>query len=101
MPADLADNAAALAEGYVRIQLDRGVGTSPRYFSRYEKPIDTDSMSGCLRVIQGRGDDASQANADTNALASLNAVRRYVYGTDATNVNKGAKTGTALTVGRY
>ena len=100
MPTDLADNAAALAEGYVRVQLDRGAGVSPRYISRYEKPTDADGSSGRLRMVQGRGDDV-QATADANALSSLNGIRRYIYGTDATNVNKGARTATTLVVGRH
>lgn len=99
MPADLANNAAAVAEGYARIQIDAGAGTTPRYISRYEKPIQGDGVSGGpLRVVQGRG-DAVQATADQNALDSLNAVRRYVYGTDATNINKG-QSGNAHVVGK-
>ena len=98
MPADLADNAAALAEGYARVQEDRGATASPRYITRYEKNYDGDLQSASQRMIPGRG-DAVQATADANALASLNAVRRYVYGTDATNVNKG-KSGNTLVVGR-
>jgi hypothetical protein len=100
MPAALADNAAALAEGYVRTQVDYGASAVQRYLSRYEKAIDCDGTSGCIRQVQGRGDNV-QATADANALASLNAVRGYVYGTDATNVNKGAKSGSTLVVGRH
>ena len=100
MPADLANNAAALAEGYIRTQIDRGVGNYLRYESRYEKPIDCDGSSGALRIVSGM-DGSSQANADTNALNALNAVRRYIYGSDGTNVNKGSKTGSTLVVGRH
>jgi len=101
MPSALANNAAAVSEGYVLVQIDRGASAgSPRYISRYEKPIDCDGSSGCLRQITGRGDDV-QATADANALASLNAIRSYVYGTDATNVNKGAKSGSTLVVGKH
>src|SRR5262245_59983043 len=90
MPADLADNAAAVAEGYVRVQIDRGAGFTPRYATRYEKPFDRDLQSGGLRQISGF-DASSQANADAQALASLNGFRRPLYGTDATNVNKVAE----------
>ena len=100
MPADLADNAAATTEGYTRVQIDRGATVSPRYITMYEKPVDSDGSSGRLRRVQGRADDV-QATADANALASLNGIRRYVYGTDATNVNKGPKTGNTLTVGKH
>ena len=100
MPADLASNAAALTEGYVRTQIDRGAGASPRYISRYDKAIDCDGSSGQLREVTGRGDSV-QATADQNALDSLNGVRRHVYGSDGTNVNKGARTGSALTVGKH
>ena len=100
MPTDLADNAAALAEGYLRTQSDRGAAISPRYFSVYEKAIQTDGSGSALRQVRGAGDDV-QATADANALASLNGVRRYIYGTDATNVNKGSKTGSTLVVGKH
>jgi hypothetical protein len=100
MPAPLADNAAALAEGYAKISLDRGAGTNPRFVARYEKPIQCDGSSGCLRQIPGNS-QVDQATADANALAALNAVRGYIYGTDATNVNKGSKTGQTLVVGKH
>ena len=74
--------------------------SSPRYATRYEKPYDGDAQSGGLRQIQGAGDDV-QANADTNAPNSLNAFRRSLYGTDATNVNKGPRSGQTLTVRKH
>jgi len=100
MPADLADNAAALAEGYTRIQIDRGAAANPRYSSRYEKPIQTDGSGSALRVVPF-WTNVDQATADTGALTALNSVRRYVYGSDATNVNKGSKTGQTLVVGKH
>jgi len=100
MPADLADNAAAVAEGYTRVQVDRGTGNFIRYESRYEKPYDGDAQSGGLRVIPGMS-SASQAAADTQALSALNAYRRALYGSDATNVNKGPRSNSTLTVGRH
>jgi len=100
MPAPLANNAAAVAEGYALTQTDRGVGNFTRYQSVYSKPIDCDGSSGCIRQAVGM-DPSSQANADAAALANLNAIRGYVYGTDATNVNKGAKSGQTLVVGKH
>lgn len=100
MPADLASIAAAQAEGYFLVQADRGAAYHPRYLSRLEKPIQCDASGSALRVAPGV-DDTSQANADANALAALNGARRHIYGTDATNVNKGSKSGTTLVVGRH
>lgn len=100
MPADLADIPAAQTEGYNLTQQDRGAAAVPRYFTMLSKPIQGDGTTGGrIRQIQGRG-DSSQALADANALSSLNAVRRYIYGTDATNVNKG-QSGNALVVGKH
>lgn len=100
MPADLANHAAAVAEGYVRVQVDYGLGVAVRYCSRYERPCDGDGSSGYLRQIEGR-DATSQANADTVALNALNAYRRYAFGSDATNVNKGPKSGVTLQPSRH
>lgn len=96
MPADLASNAAALAEGYVRVQEDRGAtfGAS-RFSTRYEKSFDGDAQFGGLRIIEGQ-DATSQANADTRALASLNAYRRHAFGSDGTNTNYGPRSGVVL-----
>jgi hypothetical protein len=97
VPADLASNAAAVGEGYARIQTDWGATKNPRYQTRYEKMYDGDAQSGGMRLIDGY-DNVSQANADTNALNSLNAFRRNLYGTD-TSVNKGPRSRQTLTVG--
>jgi hypothetical protein len=99
MPADLADNAAAVAEGYVRIQEDRGATANPRYVSRYERWTDADGSSGYLRRVTGV-DNSSQATADTQALASLNAYRRFAFGSDPTNTNRGPKSGATLNPAR-
>jgi hypothetical protein len=95
---DLADNTAALAEGYVRIQQDRGASYAPRYWTRYEKSFDGDAQFGGLREICGT-DSTSQANADTIALNSLNAFRRNLYGIGST-VNTGPRSGQTLVVGK-
>src|SRR5262245_27895490 len=100
MPADLADGAAATTEGWKLVQIDRGAAANPRYYSRYEKPYDGDAQSGGLHVIVS-DDNASQAASDAEALLALNAYRRYLYGADATNVNKGPRSGSTLTVGRH
>jgi hypothetical protein len=55
--------------------------------------------SGGLRQISGF-DASSQANADAQALASLNGYRRHAFGTDGTNTNKGPKSGTTLVPGK-
>jgi hypothetical protein len=76
---DFANHAAAVAAGYVRVQGDRGAGKSPRYFSRYEKPVP--GPSGAYDVLaKAHGEsDVDQTTADTNALTVLNAQRRFHY----------------------
>jgi hypothetical protein len=93
VPADLANPAAATAEGYLRVQVDYGAGM--RYVSRYERVYDGDAQSGALRVIEGY-DSVSQANADTAALNALNGFRRSMFGGDAANTNKGPRSGQTL-----
>src|SRR5262245_55391090 len=99
MPADLADNAAAVAEGYVRIQEDRGATAKPRYVTRYGRCCDGDCQFGVLRRSQG-DDNSSHANADAEALAALNGYRRHAFGTDGTNTNKGPRSGQTLVPGK-
>jgi hypothetical protein len=78
---DHAAQATATTAGWARAQCDRGAGKSPRYLSRYEKPlIGSTGESGFLAVIEGTGSDVDQATADTNALTALNAFRRHRYG---------------------
>jgi hypothetical protein len=78
---DFADNAAATAAGYQRVQVDRGVGAkSTRFISRYEKWLTGASgASGFLSEAEGQS-DVSQAAADTAALTILNTQRRHRYG---------------------
>jgi hypothetical protein len=95
LPADLANHAAATAEGYVRVQVDYGAGFALRYVSRYERTYDGDAQSGALRQIEG-WDSSSQANADQKALDALNGFRRFMFGGDATNTNKGPRSGQTL-----
>jgi hypothetical protein len=91
MPADLASNAAAVAEGYVRTQTDWGPLKNPRYQTRYEKMFDGDLQFGGMRLIDGYS-NVDQPTADAQALASLNGFRRSSFGTD-TAVNKGPRSG--------
>lgn len=93
---DHANHAAATAAGYARIQIDRGAGKSPRFVSRYEKPmIGEVGASGHLWVAEATS-DVSQAAADTAVLAALNSQRSYRYGPNA-GVNFGSK-GSVLVV---
>jgi hypothetical protein len=81
---DHADNAAAVAAGYVRVQLDRGAGKSPRYISRYEKSL-TGAAGDSGHLLKAEASsDASQAAADTVALNALNGQRKLRYGAAAT-----------------
>lgn len=78
--ADFAAHANATAAGYVRVQGDRGPNIHPRYFSRYEKWLSGPSGAfGQLLSAHGES-DVDQATADTQALAVLNAQRRFHYG---------------------
>lgn len=96
MPTDLADNTAAVAAGYTRIQLDKGAAANPRYMTRYEKPtVGAVGDGGGLTDAEGWS-NASQAAADANALAALNGQRRSRYGS-STGVNVSGRGG-AMTV---
>jgi hypothetical protein len=99
VPADLANHAAATAEGYVRVQVDYGATSPMRYVSRYERVYDGDVQSGALRQIEAY-DATSQANADQKALDALNGFRRFMFGGDLSNANKGPRSGNALTPGK-
>jgi hypothetical protein len=76
MATDFANNAAAVAAGYARVQYAYGSG----WVSRYEKPItgEPGNSSGQLLIAEGHS-LVSQAAADTTALAALNAQRRHRY----------------------
>lgn len=93
---DLAAHANATSAGYARIQIDYGSGKSPRYVSRYEKPIVGEpGSSGGLLKASGNS-DISQVDADTKALAALNNQRLHRWGAGA-SVNSGSKGG-SLTI---
>ena len=79
MPSDLADHSAAVSSGWKRIQINRGVGFSPRYISKYEKQmVGQPGASGGLMSAEGNS-DVSQADADTIALNALNGQRKHRY----------------------
>lgn len=85
---DFANNAAALAAGYVRTQTDRGAGAPyDRFKSEYVKPVNggtTNPGQGdgvCIRAVGT--DQSAQATADTNALNALNDQRQHYYGGSA------------------
>jgi hypothetical protein len=87
---DFASVAAAQSAGYAFEQLDAGAGKSPRYVSRFSKPIVGEPGSaGGLFKAEGAGSDV-QATADANALASLNAQRRHRYGGSPGRASGGA-----------
>lgn len=100
MPTALANNAAAVTAGYKQIQIDRGAGKSPRFICRHEKSLTGEPNAGSgppIIAFEGT-DDAAQATADANALASINAWRNNRYGLAATApTNIGAATVTAAT----
>jgi hypothetical protein len=96
--ADLADNSAAVAAGYMRTQTDRGAGRSPRYQTDYEIPLVGEPNATGQNWRAVGYSDTSQAAADTAALAALNGQRNLRYGTGTSgNENVSAKTGAKLT----
>jgi hypothetical protein len=103
MPVDLADNAAATAAGYARIQLDRGSGKSPRWQTTYEKHLVGEPGTSGAPWRADATSDVSQADADSKALTALNAQRRHRYGgspgraSEAGNQSVGSHTGGAMT----
>jgi hypothetical protein len=90
----LANNAAAVAAGWTRLQWENvGTGTLT---SRYSKYLTGDGDAGHTQEIDGSG--ATQVAADTAALAALNAFRINRYGADTTATSKGVRKGAALTL---
>lgn len=91
----------ALAAGFKRSQLDRGVAGGvrgePRYTTVYDKHL-TGAQGYAGGPFRARGSsDTSQAAADSQALAALDYQRGYRYGLDETARSLGPA-GTALTV---
>lgn len=91
----LASIAAATALAYKEIVLDRGASapTATRFEVTLEKYVQGEPGVESQIVIRALGQGSSQANAETVALAALNAQRIKRYGVDSSNVNKGPKGG--------
>lgn len=90
---DLADHTAATSAGYKRVQVDRGAGRSPRYITRYEKPlVGEPGATGQLAKVEADS-NISQADADTKAVTALNGFRTGRYGAGAA-AGKGGGGGT-------
>lgn len=99
MPTNYADNAAAVAAGWVRTQLDRGASFSGgRFMSRYSKQMAGQPGAGGGQQVQEAVSDVSQADADTKALAALNGWRNTRYGFAAAGGSLSPNSGGALTV---
>ena len=81
---DLASIAAATAVGYARTRIDLGADVTIRYGTRLTRPMSGGSgQQG--RIFEAECWSAtSAAQADTNALAALNAQRLTRYGAGAT-----------------
>jgi hypothetical protein len=75
----LADIAASASAGYKEIVLDRGSGANPS--TRYEVTLERQLVGGRGSGVMFRAfaQDASQAAAETAALAMLNGDRRLRY----------------------
>ena len=81
---DLASIAAVTAAGYVRTRIDLGATVTTRYGTRLTRPMNGGAgQQG--RLFEAEAWSAtSAAQADTNALAALNAQRLTRYGAGAT-----------------
>jgi hypothetical protein len=101
VPTALANDAAAQAAGYRRVQLDRGASNpTERWTTRYHKMVaGTPGQAGGLITFEATS-SISQADADTKALAQVNEWRNQRYGFAAAGGSKGASDpgGAALTV---
>lgn len=84
---DFANNAAAVAAGWVRTQYDKGAtATYDRFMTIYTKHVTNGGVPGGGDMGEMRAvgtDQSAQATADTNALNALNAQRRHYYGGSA------------------
>jgi hypothetical protein len=94
-----ANLAAAQAASWTAIQIDRGVGKSPRFSTVLEKWLVGEAgSSGYMHRAQGDS-DVSQGAADTQAVTSLNGQRKHRYGgssgrPDGATTSTGSKGGT-------
>lgn len=84
---DFANEAAALSAGYKVVKSALGAG----WITRFDKPVSGESgaASGGLHVADAHS-AISQADADTKALAALNAQRRTRFGGSPGRASGGA-----------
>ncbi len=84
---DFANDAAVLAAGYKKVQIDRTAlpggandkNPALRFATVYSKPT-TGAVGDSGRLLEAMGESSvSAAAADTAAVAALNAVRRHYY----------------------
>lgn len=94
MASDHATHAAAVTAGYTSTATDRGANANPRWQVVLEKRLTGAGSSGVM--FRAIGEGASQAAAEAQALAALNAQRAHRYGRGATN-NTSSRVGAALT----
>lgn len=90
MASDLASIAAAQTAGYTSTVLDRGASYSPAS-GRYEVTLEKHLVGypgQASKRFRAFGQGASQAAAESQALASLNAQRGQRYGKGSANSGK-------------
>jgi hypothetical protein len=95
MPTDLASIAAAITAGYKEIVADRGASWLPasaRFEVTLEKHL-TGQSGNSGAPVRAYGVGASQATAETQALAALNGQRSHRYGFAAAGGSQGSAGG--------
>lgn len=80
MPAELANDAAAVAAGYTSTVFDRGSDAGGPRFVRYYRKRVTNEPGRSYVTIEAVGNGVDQATADANALSALNKQRDHRYG---------------------
>ena len=96
MPTALGTKAAAETAGYKFTTTDRGASAVPRYFTVAEKHL-TGGSGQTGAPTRAYGEGASQAAAEAQAVAALDAQRNVRYGHAAAGGSKDSA-GNALTV---
>ena len=89
MASDFGTVVAAITAGFKQTTLDRGASApaATRWEVTLEKPrVGYPGQSGALERAYGQG--SSQANAEAQALAALNAQRTHRYGKGSANTGK-------------
>ena len=94
---DFANDAAVVAAGYSKTQLDRGASANPRYQTTYGKHIVGEPGGGSGHEHRAVGvSNTSAAAADTAAVNALNGQRTLRWGAGATG-NKGSRASATMT----